>query len=688
LRTFRSTLGLTERGARVKTRGSSRRLSLDPTRRTLAFDSSSARAIGDGEIQASERSTMISKETISLVRDRTDIVAVITESVPSLRKRGRRFLGLCPFHKEKTPSFNVNPDTGLYHCFGCKESGDAIRFLERVEGHAFAEAVRALAERAGIPIEEEHGPAPTEADRHKKERAALYAAMQMAATWYEEQLHDHTLASFAVAELARRELGPNDEAVKAFRIGFAPDGWDGLASFFKRQGVSPAVGESVGLLVPRSSGSGYYDRFRHRLMFPVLDAQGRVVAFSGRALPAPPKEEALAAADPPPKYINSPESPIYVKGATVFGLWQARHSIRQHEKAILVEGNFDVVSLHARGVTNVVAPLGTAFTLDQAKLLRRYATSLTLLFDGDAAGRKAVTAALDPAEQAELDADVATLPGGMDPDDFVRSKGGGGAGDAGGAEALKHVMGQARGLREYLIDTVLDGSFNPENSRELAARVDDVCAIIAGERDPFRRAMLKARADDALGRLDLVRFARDAIGPVQRKFALAAQTGRVSFGPRPYEARVKPRPPGQEERKAIVGAILEFPELLDDSSVRGELDLLEGDSARIVAAIAKCTRTTPAGEKRVDSTEFLAQMNPAIQAFASARLAAPAHETLEEARATVVANSKKLRGTTIAQETRVAVREQHRVAGDWEAGVESLKRMEALAREGKGLVRR
>jgi DNA primase len=682
------TRGLTERDAHVKTRESSRRLSLDPSRRTLAFDSSSARAIGDGEIQPSERSPVISKETITLVRDRTDIIAVVSESVPSLKKRGRRFLGLCPFHKEKTPSFNVNADTGLYYCFGCKESGDAIRFLEKVEGYPFAEAVRALAERAGVPIEEERGAAPSEAERHKKERSALYAAMQMAATWYEEQLRDHPLASFAIAELARRELGPADEAVKAFRVGYAPDGWDGLASFFKKQSVSPAVGESVGLLVPRSSGSGYYDRFRHRLMFPVLDAQGRVVAFSGRSLPAPPQVEVASGspADPPPKYINSPESPIYVKGANVFGLWQARHAVRQQEKAILVEGNFDVVSLHARGVTNVVAPLGTAFTLDQAKLLRRYATSLTLLFDGDAAGRKAVTAALDPCEQSELDADVATLPNGMDPDDFVRAKGAGGA--SGGAEALKHVMGQARGLREYLIDTVLDGSFNPENSRELAARVDEVCAIIAGERDPFRRAMLKARADDALGRLDLVRFARDAIGPVQRKFALAAQTGRVSVGPRPYEARVKPRPPGQEERKAIVGAILEFPELLDDSSVRGALELLEGDAARIVAAIAKCIRTGPSGEKRVDGTEFLAQMTPAIQAFASARLAAPVHETLEEARATVAANSKKLRGTTVAQETRVAVREQHRVAGDWDAGVESLKRMEALAREGKGLGRR
>jgi|CZKU01.1.fsa_nt_gi DNA primase len=627
---------------------------------------------------------MISKETISLVRDRTDIVAVISETVPSLKKRGRRFLGLCPFHKEKTPSFNVNADTGLYHCFGCKESGDAIRFLEKIEGYAFAEAVRALAERAGIPIEEERGAAPTEAERHKRERAALYAAMQMAATWYEEQLVEHPLAPMAIAELGRRELTPADAAVKDFRVGYAPAGWEGLAAFLKKQGVSPAVGESVGLLVPRSSGSGYYDRFRHRLMFAVADAQGRVVAFSGRALPPPPGEDEQrdAPRDPPPKYINSPESPIYVKGATLFGLWQARHAIRQEDRAILVEGNFDVVSLHARGVTNVVAPLGTAFTIDQAKLLYRYTRNLTLLFDGDTAGRKAVTAALEPSEQVELDAEVAVLPNGTDPDEFVRSKASAGTG---GAEALKHLMGQARGVREYLLDVEFDVAFNPTNSRELSARIDRVCDIIAGEKDPFRRTMLKARADDALGRLDLVRFARDAIEPARRKFALAARTGRVSVGPRPYEARVRPRPPGQEERKAIVGAILEFPELLDDSSVRGDLELLEGDAARIVAAVAKCTRVTASGEKRLDVTELLAQMNPAIQAFASARLAAPALETLDEARLLVAANSKKLRETTVAQENRDAVREQHRVVGDWEAEVELVKQAEALSLGRHGL---
>jgi DNA primase len=617
---------------------------------------------------------MISKDTISLVRDRTDIVAVVSETVPTLKKRGRRFLGLCPFHKEKTPSFNVNPDAGVYHCFGCKESGDAITFLERTEGYSFAEAVRALAERAGIAIEEERGAAPSEAERHRKDREGLYAAMQMAAVWYERQLAEHPQRAYAVEELARRELAPGDEAVQAFRIGYAPSGWEELASFFKQQGVSPALAESVGLLVPRSSGSGYYDRFRHRLMFPVADAQGRVVAFSGRALRAPPGDDTTR--DPPPKYINSPESPIYVKGAILFGLWQARHAMRQAERAVLVEGNFDVVSLHARGLTNTVAPLGTAFTADQAKLLHRFAPQVTLLFDGDIAGLKAARAAEAPVDAAGLDAKVAVLPGGKDPDDFVRTK---------GADALRHVLGQARGLPDYLIDVILDAPLNPQDAREWAARVDEVAAIISRTRDSLARGLLKSRADHAAARLDLVRSGPDAFGALRRKFAVAARSAGVDFGPRPSEARVRPRRPGQEERKAIVGALLDFPSLLGDPELQAQLDALEGESARIVAGIARSMRVTASGEKAMDSAEFLAQMPPAIQAFASARLAAPEHETLEEARATLTANAKKLRETNVAAETRAAVREQERTVGDWDAELELVKQTDARIREGRGL---
>jgi DNA primase len=615
---------------------------------------------------------MIPKDTITLIRDRTDIVAVVSESVPSLKKRGRRFLGLCPFHKEKTPSFNVNQDTGVYHCFGCKESGDVFTFLQKADGYTFHEAVRALAERAGIVIEEERGVLPSEADRHKKEREALYAAMTMAAVYYEEQLRTHPHKQLAVDELARRDLALDSEAMQAFRIGYAPPGWDGLAMYFKKQGVSPAIGESVGLLVPRSNGT-YYDRFRHRLMFAVIDTHGRVVAFSGRALaPIPGEDTGAENRDPPPKYINSPESPIYVKGANLFGLWQARHAIRQQEHAVLVEGNFDVVSLHARGVQNVVAPLGTAFTEDQAKLLRRYATDLTLLFDGDAAGRKAALAAEQPCDEVGLDVKVSILPEKTDPDDLVRKK---------GVEALRHVLDQSRGLFEYLIDILLDESFNAADLREKAARVEQVGGLIARQKDPVVRGMAEAYADQAAGRLDLVRSSPGAFGILKRQILSQARAARIDFGPRPSEARMKVRPPGSEDRKAIVEAVLDYWEILDDPEFQAVLPLLEGVSARIVAAMPNCVRVNTRGEKVLDTTEFLAQMPDDTKAFASARLAAPMHETIAEARATVAKAAKRLRGTSVARETNEIVREQHRVVGDWDTEVDLLKQSEELVRQ-------
>jgi DNA primase len=495
--------------------------------------------------------------------------------------------------------------------------------------------------------------------------------MTMAAAYYEEQLRTHPQKQLAIDELARRDLALDNEAMQAFRIGYAPPGWDGLALHLKKQGVSPAVGESVGLLVPRSSGTGYYDRFRHRLMFAVIDTHGRVVAFSGRALADIPGEEGEVR-DPPPKYINSPESPIYTKGANLFGLWQARHAIRQQEHAVLVEGNFDVVSLHARGVQNVVAPLGTAFTEDQAKLLRRYATDLTLLFDGDAAGRKAALAAEQPCDEVGLDVKVSILPEKTDPDDLVRKK---------GVEALRHVLEQSRGLFEYLIDILLDESFNALDLREKATRVERVGALIARQKNAaVRGIMAEGYADAAAGRLDLVR-SPGAFGALKRQILSQAQAARIDFGPRPSEARMKPRPPGSEDRKAIVEAILDFPELLDDSDVQNVLPLLAGISARIVAGIPKSMRVNARGEKVLDTSEFLAQMPDDTKAFASARLAAPLHETIGEARETVAKAATRLRETSVARETNEIVREQHRVVGDWETEVELLKQSEELVRQ-------
>jgi DNA primase len=588
----------------------------------------------------------------------------------------------------------VNPDRGFFHCFGCKESGSAIDFVMKHDGYTFPEAVRALAERAGITIEEERRDQDA-ATRLRRQKEDLYAINNMAATWFEAQLREHPLRAYAEEELGRRGLEPRHEVVQSFRIGYAPPAWDGLTTFFKAQGVSPAAAEQVGLIVPRTSGTGYYDRFRHRLMFAVVDVQGRVIAFSGRALPE--IENAGSGfgygggegrGDKAPKYINSPESPIYTKGNALFGIYQARHAIRTSEHAIVVEGNFDVVSLHARGLANVVAPLGTAFTQDQAKLLKRFSTHATLLFDGDAAGQKAVRLSREPCREAGLSVRVSQLPGGLDPDEYARGR---------GIEALKELVAGARGMLEHLIDAALDASFAQADVYERAARVEQVARLIAEEQDPLVRGMVKTYADQIAARLDLhgLRVLRDDERTPEPFRALEKAVARALAAspppaPRPQgytqnsgdprKARVRAKAPGSLERAAIVGAVLEFPELLDDSSIQGHLGLLEGASAQTVAAVRRSLRVGHQGEKTLDTTVFLAQIPPTIHPFASERLAAPHHETLADARGSLIENANKLRKLILAREAEEIAREQHRAAGDWEREIE-------LAREAEGRVR-
>lgn len=621
---------------------------------------------------------MISPDTISQVRERTDIVAIVSESVPSLKKRGRSFVGLCPFHQEKSASFHVNAERGFFHCFGCKESGSAIDFLMKADGYTFPEAVRVLAERAGVEIREDRGDR-TDADRHRREREDLYSVSQAAASYFETELRSHPLASFAVDELARRGIAIKDDVVQAFRIGYAPHGWDGLANFLRSQGFSPVTAEAVGLLVPRSSGTGHYDRFRHRLMFTILDTQGRVVAFSGRALPDPPSAERRP--EPPAKYVNSPESPIYSKGEQLFGLFQARHAIRADEQAIVVEGNFDVVSLHAKGVNTAVAPLGTAFTKEQAKLLRRFAPEVTLLFDGDAAGKKAVLASRTPLREAQLRARVAVLPEGRDPDDWVREK---------GPAALRDLATRARGLLEYLMEEALSASFAAADVRERATRVAEVAKLLSEEDDPLVRSMAKAYADQLAGRLDLVRSGADAFGALERTVKRSLATVPSSNAPpvvdRRY-ARVRPKNPGSAERGAIVGAVLDFPELLHEEGLSEYFALLEGPAALTMACVGRSLRTQDGDskEKTLDVSVFLAQIPESIHPFASERLAAPQTETLAEAREVVVENGLKLRKFLLERETSQLVSEQRKLGGDWEAETELAKEALQKARLKHGL---
>jgi len=593
---------------------------------------------------------VIGQETLDRVRREIGIVELIGQTV-RLQKRGRSHVGVCPFHKEKTPSFHVNAERGFYYCFGCHESGDAIKFVQRIEGLEFHEAVRELAERAGIEIiETASEPERKQQAEMRRRQQELYDVGSAAAAYFEQMLREHPLGGHGMAELERRGLsldsptGPIADALQSFRIGYAPYGWDGLAKHLVAAGLSAAAAEKIGLIVPRKQGVGHYDRFRHRLMFAVLDLQGRVVAFSGRALAEPDPAElreaniestAQPGAEAPAKYVNSPESPIYKKRETVFGLYQARQALRGGEPCVVVEGNFDVMSLHARGIKNVVAPLGTAFTEEQARAIRRFTQDVILLFDGDSAGRRAVRASREPCRVAGLTAKVASLPDKVDPDELVRTQ---------GPEAVERVLKASRGMLEYLIDSALDREYADLDARERASRVREVVTLIREEDDPTVRLMGQRYADRVAAALNFRDFKGllDASAREMHRAISEPLPGSAPSANRPQmlEAPARARSRAQSEAigLAILGAFLDFPELFNSAEAFEAASLLDREQATALAALRQCW--TGNG---IEAELVLANVPPSIHPFALARLAAPQHEQLEHARNELVGNIAKLR---------------------------------------------
>jgi DNA primase len=337
------------------------------------------------------------------IRDRADIVEVIGEVV-ALKKRGRNYLGLCPFHPEKTPSFNVTAEKQMYYCFGCQAGGNVITFLMEYEKLDFPSAVRALAERTGVEIPE------TPADAAPDPWARLRSANRLAAEFYHRRLLENEDAGPARAYLETRGIGR--DAWETFLLGWAPESWEALETEAARHGIGSDVLLQAGLAARSEKTGGVYDRFRGRIVFPIRAPGGDVIGFSGRRIDA---EE--------PKYLNSPDTPVYTKGKTLFALDLARMPIRRAGAAVVVEGNFDLVTLHAAGFRNVVAPLGTALTEEQARLLKRYTSTAFLAYDGDAAGERAAFKAGDVLLASGFSVRVVPLPAGQDPDALVRAHG-------------------------------------------------------------------------------------------------------------------------------------------------------------------------------------------------------------------------------------------------------------------------
>jgi len=374
------------------------------------------------------------------IRGGVDIVELVGRFV-NLRKAGVNWKGLCPFHSEKTPSFMVNPKKGIFHCFGCGVGGDVFGFLMRQDKLSFPEAVRALAKTAGVTLPEERGAQPADSGREE-----LLRAMDLAARFYAETLWKPAGAR-AQKYLAERGIDP--EVARHFGLGYAPEGWETLLTFMKSERVAEETLVTAGLAVARENRAGAYDRFRGRLLFTIRDLQGRVVAFGGRAF-----------GDEQPKYLNSPETPLYTKGNLLFAADLARESIRTKNRALIVEGYVDCLMAHQHGFTETVAALGTAFTPAQLAVLRRYCDEVVTFFDADAAGQKAAERAEELLEPSgggfawavnrsgsfegggALRVKVALLPSGHDPDTFLRAE---------GAAGFSERIAAARSLLSYAL---------------------------------------------------------------------------------------------------------------------------------------------------------------------------------------------------------------------------------------------
>ncbi len=521
----------------------------------------------------------ISESTLREIRDGTDIVEVVSETV-RLSRSGGSFRGLCPFHREKTPSFFVHPAKQIFHCFGCGEGGSVFQFLMKARNLSFAEAVEELAERSGVTIRYEKGPAP------ERPQEDLYRILRTASETFRELLRSSPGGNRAREFLRRRKV--SEEAEREFFVGYGGGGRDLLAAL-SAQGVDPARAEAAGLLLAREGG-GYRERFRGRVIFPVADARGRVCGFGARALD-----------DAVPKYLNSPESAVYHKSSLLYGLYQALPEIRRERRVLVVEGYMDLIGLWQKGVRNVAATCGTSLTEHHARTLKRTAEEIILLFDGDVAGKRSAVRAGGPLYAAGVSPLVLFPPKGMDPDDWAK---------AASAQELKDRIGRAMPLMEYI--------------ERAAARKFDLSRI-SGKLSYLQLMgkYLPWITDAAEERMYVQRVARAAGLPEETVLQRLRDKGAANAQPAPGMPR--PAASALPEEDALLGLLSRDPSLIEDVRRDGVDGLLEGEAVReVVSRLCRAPASDDARglaalldeaadretRRRVSEQMFRAEMSP------------------------------------------------------------------------------
>jgi len=474
----------------------------------------------------------VSPELIDQIRDANDIVDLITEYVP-LKKRGKNYVGLCPFHAEKAPSFNVSPDKQMFYCFGCGEGGNVISFLMKHEKLGFSDAIRHLAKRANISL-----PKKSFDKQRAQQFDKLYYANQVADEYFRKNFYREAPGKKARQYLNKRRFDP--EIIKQFSIGYAPDDWEGLIKFAKNKDIEMEVLSQAGLVVPRGENKGYYDRFRNRIIFPIFNLSGKVVGFGGRVLNE--KDE--------PKYLNSPESPIYQKGKILYGLNFSKDEIRKKGSAVLVEGYVDLLSLYQAGITNVVASSGTAFTADQARLLSRYAEGVYLLFDADVAGQSATFRSVDLLFSEGVEVFVVSLPKGEDPDSFVKKF---------GAEEVTKKIQQAQTFIDFKRESL------PKDFEELSLKEQE--KVILDLAETARKITNDLRRNLFVKKVGQI-FKIDEASLFKM---IGKRTTKATFSPK-KEAAISP-PTGQEKiEMGILRILMEDNKLMKLTEGKLELD--------------------------------------------------------------------------------------------------------------------